>query len=83
MKMVHLPTTFILKKEGVKVKHGDKVLAGELIGQSGNTGWSSGPHLHFQVFSYSGINEVTSFPVKFLVEGKPVELEEGKVYSAE
>ncbi len=38
-----------LKKGGVLVKVGDTINRGNLIGYSGNTGYSSGPHLHFSV----------------------------------
>ncbi|WP_308116427.1 M23 family metallopeptidase [Chryseobacterium sp. GVT01B] len=41
---------FHLKQNGVKVKIGDEVKKGDLIGLSGNTGWTNGPHLHFQCF---------------------------------
>lgn len=33
----------------VLVKAGDKITKGQKIGKSGNTGNSSGPHLHFEV----------------------------------
>ncbi|MBM7625052.1 M23 family metallopeptidase [Sporohalobacter salinus] len=38
-----------LKYNGARVRIGDKIDAGEVIGYSGDTGWSRGPHLHFEV----------------------------------
>lgn len=38
-----------LKSEGVLVRVGQRVRAGQKIGLSGNTGFTTGPHLHFVV----------------------------------
>lgn len=62
-----------LKKEGVLVKEGDEVTKGQLIGYSGNTGYSAFPHLHFEVVQ-NGKQVPTRFAtkkgVKYLRPGK-------------
>jgi len=53
-----------LALETAQVYPGLKVYAGQLIGYSGNTGFSSGPHLHFAVQLNKGM-ELVSIPFKF------------------
>lgn len=54
-----------LSKNGVLVKPGDQVKTGDFIGLSGVTGWTSGPHLHFEVFTYALNGKKTTVPVTF------------------
>jgi murein DD-endopeptidase MepM/ murein hydrolase activator NlpD len=39
-----------LRQHSAKVKIGDRVSAGQIIAEVGNTGWSECPHLHFMVY---------------------------------
>jgi murein DD-endopeptidase MepM/ murein hydrolase activator NlpD len=41
--------TAYMHLSGFDITQGDSVAAGQLIGRSGNTGKSTGPHLHFQI----------------------------------
>lgn len=52
----------------VQLKAGDWVKAGELIGYSGNSGWSSGPHLHVEV-QKEGSHARFSQTVPFRISG--------------
>lgn len=72
-----------LKAGGNRVKVGDKVNAGDFIGLSGNTGFTSGPHLHFSVFKTASGRERVSLPVKFRTADSPsLTIASGESYRA-
>jgi len=48
-----------LKENGVLVSPGERVGLGDVIGYSGNTGFSSGPHLHFVLQINTGMRLVS------------------------
>ncbi len=53
-----------LQKEGVLINVGDTVTKGQLIGYSGNTGYTAFPHLHFQIQNKNGGDIATRFITK-------------------
>ena len=53
-----------LQMNTVRVRPGQRVQRGEYIANSGNTGFSSGPHLHFVVLRNAGLRS-ESVPVTF------------------
>ncbi len=54
-----------LAPHSAKVRVGQKIRAGDLLAASGNTGFTSGPHLHFAVFKAKSGFGRESIPVKF------------------
>ena len=53
-----------LNWNSIRVQPGDEVERGEYIADSGNTGFSSGPHLHFAVLKNVGMR-MESMPIAF------------------
>ncbi|TGL22376.1 M23 family metallopeptidase [Leptospira yanagawae] len=54
-----------LRYRGVLVKIGQRVTIGTVIGHSGNTGYSEGPHLHFEVYQPTKTLRKKTIPTKF------------------
>ena len=70
-----------LKRKGVLVWLGQHVARRGVIGLSGGTGYSSGPHLHFGVFQNIDGQTRKSIPVQFQTKEETVEtLKAGNVY---
>jgi murein DD-endopeptidase MepM/ murein hydrolase activator NlpD len=65
----------------VRLKPGDAVVAGQVIARSGNSGYSTGPHLHFAVRRNAGM-EVVAIPFRMKdTAGKLVRLERGSTFN--
>ena len=78
---------FHLNQGSVMVAVNQVVAAGDMLGLAGNSGASSGPHLHFQVFeTNTSFNNDDAVPITFSNAvgrtGNDGELLEGQSYTA-
>jgi murein DD-endopeptidase MepM/ murein hydrolase activator NlpD len=56
---------FHLERGSVQVALGERVRRGQLLASSGNTGYSSAPHLHFGVYRTLADGHTQSVPIRF------------------
>ena len=71
-----------LIKDGVLIKVGDTISKGQIIGFSGNTGYSAFPHLHFEVVGYDRTGKYGQIPTRFHTNKGTIYLRPGNFYRA-
>lgn len=60
-----------IRQGSVAVKEGDRVVAGHKLGECGNSGNSSEPHLHFQLMDHADLDRAGGLPFTWTGLGVP------------
>ncbi|MFD0415146.1 M23 family metallopeptidase [Streptomyces sp. NPDC127108] len=64
-----------VRKGSLEVRTGDKVLAGQVLGQCGNSGNSTEPHVHFQLMDGPDLDTARGVPFRWRGVGVPANRE--------
>ena len=63
----HVYTVYVhMRHNGVTVRPGDTVRAGDPLGLIGDTGWSTAPHLDVSAFTYDDAGRLRALPLSLL-----------------
>jgi murein DD-endopeptidase MepM/ murein hydrolase activator NlpD len=63
---------FHLERGSVSARVGEHVARGQQLGRSGNTGYTTAPHLHFGVYRTGRDRSTQSLAVRFQTRGGPI-----------
>ncbi len=71
-----------LRNGSVNVQAGQEIEGGQVIGEMGNSGFSSGPHLHIHFMDGPDLLSASPLPIEFDIEGETYAPQSGEIISS-